>query len=123
MRVAHCNTARYAFETSILNICNIRLKTDENLETCVCSLLQYVQRKDLLKHPDETFANIRLKNLKHLKYRLATCIFCYCNIYNIQDLLLQNLDEKHLKQSLKRTKHLKHSVRPRGHDLPGGGLW
>jgi hypothetical protein len=38
-----------------------------------------------------------MKHVKHLKHRLATCVFCHCNIYNIQ-IYFCNIQMKHLKQ-------------------------
>jgi hypothetical protein len=66
--------------------CNIQMKhlqhtyeTPETLETCMlCNIQIYfcnIQIKHL-KHTPE-------KQLKHLKHKLATCMYCHCNICNI----------------------------------------
>jgi hypothetical protein len=87
--------------------------------------------------------------MKQLKYRLATCVYCHCNICN-NSIYFCNIQMKHLKyksktpeklenicniqiyfcnvqikhletKSPKRLKHLKHSIAG-GHGLPGGEL-
>jgi hypothetical protein len=97
------------------NICNIEIyfcnmqmkhfqhtyETPKTLESCAWNMHVMWHPNIFLQHPDKTLKNIRLKQQKHLKHMLATCLYCHCNICNILEILLQHL-HKTLKHKSKK---------------------
>jgi hypothetical protein len=69
------------------NTWNIHLK-----HTCIV-ITTCATARSTFKTSRWNICNLRLKHMKYLKRRLATCVFCHYNIYNILDLLLQHSDK------------------------------
>jgi hypothetical protein len=105
-----CNT-RSTFETSRYNTCNIRLKTDETVNTCVWNSWE-TPKKHLkttathTQHPDKHNCNIRLKKQKHWEQTFATYVYNHCNYAISQSTfttLIRNICNKPLR-------HMKHTL-------------
>jgi hypothetical protein len=71
------------------NTCNMKhllrhtSETDETFETYACNICVYP-----LQYPDKNTCNIRLKQLKHSKYTLATYVYSHGNICNTRSTLV-----------------------------------
>jgi hypothetical protein len=94
------------FRVCSWNTCNIKhllqytSETDETITTYSCNTCAWPLQH--MQHPGKNTYNLCLKQLKHLRHAIATCVYSQCNICNIQI----NTCNIHLKQ----LKHLKHTL-------------